>query len=164
MVQSRVQTNPVSHHRYYPFLRMRMWALARWRRRGKRLLKSHLSSVGHLYLEERLLCCVLSSRQLKKRYLALKLLPLTVSSRRNMATTGSKPPPQESLPYTLSLSLFRSWLFPESYKGRSNQAGRIEGMEKGKGGGQEDWGHGPQKAKIFGAASWEQDASCNSAW
>ena len=54
------------------------------------------SSVGHLYLEERLLCRVLSS----KNVVSTNLL----SSPRNMATTGSKPPPQESLPYTLSLS------------------------------------------------------------
>ena len=98
MVQSRVQTNPVLS-RSSPFSRMRMWALACWRRRGKRLLKLHLelswSSVPWRKVT------VLCAGNWKKKN-AIKTTT-SLSSRRDMATTGSKPPPQESLPYTLSL-------------------------------------------------------------
>ena len=40
--------------------------------------------------------------QLEEKKNAIKTTT-SLSSRRDMATTGSKPPPQESLPYTLSL-------------------------------------------------------------
>ena len=134
MVQSMVQT------RSSPFSRMRMWALACWRRRGK--------MTPQIAPRAQLVICTL-----KKGYCVVCCQVKTLSRRTSYHHQETWQPQEVShllrshcLILSLSLSpsfrvidlCFRSWLFPESYKGRSNQAGRIEGMEKGQGGGQED--------------------------